>query len=133
MDDINQITAGGRRRAYQPATHEDIQRYEAYSTLHGNEPMQLDGSVQFQVLHAPETDAQGRTDFLDVHPIGSSPTDVGAIALVQEHHASSGECRDLWFLRGAGRNGEEIHAGHGSGLHSNTRYRIVMVRTRNER
>jgi hypothetical protein len=122
-----------RRRAYEPATVRDMHRYAETSTMLGNDPMQLDGALQFQILHLGEIDEDGRADFLDVAPIGSSPTDVGAIALVQEHHDVSGDSRALWFLRGAGRSGEEIHAGHGHGLHATTRYRIVMVRTRNER
>jgi len=126
-------TAAARRRTYGPATERDIRRYAETSTMLGNDPMQLDGALQFQILHLGEIDGDGRADFLDVAPIGSSPTDAGAIALVQEHHDASGDSRALWFLRGAGRSGEEIHAGYGHGLHATTRYRIVMVRTRNER
>lgn len=126
-------TVAVRRRTYERATPRDVNRYAETSTMLGNEPMQLDGALQFQILHVADIDSDGRADFLDVSPIGSSPTDVGAIALVQEHHDASGESRDLWFLRGAGRDGEEIHAGFGHGLHASTRYRIVLVRTRNER
>ena len=131
MDIVDSNTA--RRRIYEPATARDMNLYDETAAMPANEPMSLDGALRFEVLHLAEIGGDGQADFLDVAPIGSSPADVGAIALVQEHHDASGEGRPLWFLRGAGRSGEEIHAGYGHGLHAMTRYRIVMVRTRTVR
>jgi len=131
MDIVDSNTT--RRRIYEPATARDMNLYDETAAMPGDEPMSLDGALRFEVLHLAEIGGDGQADFLDVAPIGSSPTDVGAIALVQEHHDASGESRPLWFLRGAGRSGEEIHAGYGHGLHAMTRYRIVMVRARTVR
>ncbi len=132
-EDLEQITTGMRRSSYVPATPQDAIRYESLSAMLGNEAIQLEGSLQFEVLHVADLDDGGRADFLDVWPIGSSPTDAGAISLVQDHHAASGDHRRLWVLRGAGRDGMEIHAGYGHGLNATTRYRILMMRTRSER
>jgi hypothetical protein len=84
-------------------------------------------AVAYHVVHAPEQN-EGAIDFLDVAIVGTASSDVDAIRMVGEHHAASSETRELWFLRGAGRDGDEIHAGHGHGLRSRTSYRIVATK-----
>lgn len=121
-----------RRRAYLTPTRAEVLDQEQAGALPGMEGVQLDGSIEYVVLHLAGDDPDDASDFRDVRPIGSATTDVGAMRIVEDHRDAAGDA-ELWFLRGAGRDGEEIHAGHGHGLRARTRYRIVMVKGENRR
>jgi len=121
-----------RRRVYVTPTRYETIDQDENAVVPTMEGMQLDGSIEYVVLHLAGDGADDASDFRDVRPIGSSTTEIGAMRVVEDHRREGGD-GDLWFLRGAGRDGEEIHAGNGRGLRSRTTYRIVKVKGENRR
>ena len=110
-------------RTYETARSMDLVLNELTSEA---DPERL--PVQMQVLHFADA-GDDACDFRDVRPIGTSTTDNGAIDLVSAHHDAGGTTEKLWFLRSAGRTGDEIHAGYGHGTSARTCYRIIPVKT----